>query len=292
MTWNSRPYLEQLFAGIAAQHGIDYTVLIIDNASTDGTVEWIEKHIIQNQTGKKEVLIKNEENRGYAGAHNQGFEQCAAPYVLTLNPDAVLEPGFLEHATTAITADASIASIQGKLYQILPKHGKPGIIDSCGLKMRFFGQIVDTGQNTTDKGQYASNRLIFGPTGAVALYRTAALKDVRERNGILDERFHSYKEDVDLAWRLKQAGWKSLFVPKAQAQHIRQVKKGGRNERDERVKLLSQHNHLLMLKKNLALRDWWRIPWIIIYELLKLAYIILFEREILKAYKIVVSHKT
>ena len=297
VTWNSKPYLERLFLGINRQQGVDFSarggpafgwnVIVIDNASNDGTVEWIEERfsVIPAKAGIQESsatnpgsrvkpgmtikLIRNNENRGFAAAHNQGFAVCEAPYVLVLNPDTELQAGYLEEVlrimegTVPLTLTlsqrerglpgASIAAVQGKLYRQLPEGEKYGIIDSCGLKMKPYGQVVDIGQNQPDKGNFEAQGEVFGATGACAFYRLEALHQVADKHGIFDERFGSYKEDVDLAWRLNKAGWKAVFTPKATAWHGRRVGRG--DSRSLRIRFLSLRNHLLMLLKNVKVQN-------------------------------------
>lgn len=247
VTWNSRSYLERLFLGINKQEGADFNVVVIDNASTDGTIAEITNN--QSSIIKKITIINNQENRGFAAAHNQGFAICEAPYVLVLNPDTELQPGYLAEVLRVIESDNKVGAVQGKLYRQLPEGKKYGIIDSCGLKMKAWGQIVDIGQNSVDKGDFEAQAEVFGATGACALYRLEALKQVADKHGIFDERFGSYKEDVDLAWRLQRAGWKAVFAPRAVAWHGRGVGKG--DKRGWRIRYLSLRNHLLMILKNI-----------------------------------------
>lgn len=278
VTWNSAPYLGRLFQGIDKQNGVDYKILVIDNASEDNTVEWLRLNRPDTE------LIQNHKNLGFAKANNQGFEMCQAPYVLVLNPDTELQSGFLKQVMEIMETDGKIASVGGKLYRRLPEGGKYGIIDSCGLAMRLNGRVVDKGAGKPDNGQFDGKTQVFGISGACALYRLRSLKNVADKYGIFDIRFGSYKEDVDLAWRLQTNGYQARFTPLAAAWHKREVQKGDRGVRVDEIKKLSIHNHLLMLKKNLSRRDWRRLPFILGYELAKFAYVALFERKNLNAY--------
>lgn len=244
VTWNSHQYLERLFKGIEQQSDVDFFVVVIDNASTDRTIEWLESY-----RGVRIKLICNNNNKGFAAAHNQGFSICSAPYVLVLNPDTELQPNYLKEVLLTMNQDKMIASVQGKLYRELPNKEKYGIIDSCGLEMNLLGQVVDFGQNSPDKSNFEAQTEVFGVTGACAFYRLEALKQVKDKHGIFDERFGSYKEDVDLAWRLKRKGWKAVFTPQAKAWHARQVGKG--DKRSWKIRLMSLRNHVLMIWKNL-----------------------------------------
>ncbi len=292
VTWNSRPHLERLFVGIERQEEVDFSVVVIDNASKDGTAEWLRQNFnvvssptrnplysdINENKGplpgveatKNVVLIQNQTNRGFAAAHNQGFAVCEAPYVLVLNPDTELQEWYLEEAVRVMSAqggsalggesDNKVASVQGKLYRELPSEGKYGIIDSCGLEMKFWGQAVDIGQNSVEENGKPPLPLlakegikeVFGATGACAFYRLEALKSVKDKHGIFDERFGSYKEDVDLAWRLNRAGWKAVFTPQAVAWHGRGVGKG--DKRGWRIRYLSLRNQALMIWKNMIVK--------------------------------------
>ena len=284
VTWNSLHHLKRMFFGIDNQK-IDCKILVIDNNSQDGTKEWLK------QNRQDVELIENTSNIGFAQAHNIGFSKCAGDYVLALNPDTELMPGFLTKALDSIAGNEKIGALSGKLYNKLPDANKYGIIDSCGLKIGVCANFTDIGHNKTDKGQYAHRKVILGPSGACALYRVEALNSVKDQYGIFDERFGSYKEDIDLAWRLKKQGWLGVFEPKSIAWHNRGTRKNNRQQQDNNIKLMSVRNHLLMLKKNLSWADCWRFPFILGYELLKFIYIALFERQTLKAYKQVISRK-
>ncbi len=286
VTWDSKNHLERLFLGIKNQEYSDFEVLVIDNNSTDGTLEWLNNFSIARHGNFKIKIISNTKNKGFAMAHNQGFKECKSEYVLVLNPDTELQAGFLFELLKVIESDSSIGAVGGKSYLELPKYKKFGIIDSCGLKMLPWGEVVQIGFSCKDLGQFDHQKQVFGLTGACVLYRIKALKEVGDKNGIFDERFGSYKEDVDLSWRLNRAGWKNIYVPKAFYFHARGVSKGDRDSRSDLIKTLSTRNHLITLKKNLRLKDFWMFPFIAIYEFIKFFYIVLLERQNLKAYKI------
>ncbi len=278
VTWNSAEHLESVFAGIARQTEVPFSVVVIDNNSSDGTIEWIQ------QNHPEVTLIQNTENKGFAGGHNQGIDIAQTPYVLVLNPDCELQEGYIAQATAEIEKNEHIGSIAGKLYRILPNNGKSGIFDSCGLHMTIYGKVYDRGENIPENAKFSLSEPVFGTTGACALYRVEALKSVQDAYGYFDERFHAYKEDVDLAWRLHKKGWICQFVPQAIAQHDRAVQKGNRHIRSQKIQYLSLRNHLIMLKKNLGLRDVYKFPFILIYEMLKAGYTLVRSPQLLKAY--------
>lgn len=278
VTWNSAAFLPRLFAGIRQQEGVDYSVLVIDNNSQDATRDWLKENAPEAK------LIFNGENAGFAKAHNQGFAACAAPFVLVLNPDAELQENFLKNLLP-LFADEGVAAAGGRLYSSLPTKDKYGIIDSCGLTMNIFGQVRERGQGRQERGQFPPQERVFGIGAACAVYRVSALAAARDRWGIFDERFGSYKEDVDLAWRLSKLGRKAIVSSQARAWHKRAIGKDTRRGASAGIKIASRRNHLLMLKKNLRWRDGWRLPFIICYEAVKFIHALLCERKVLRAYQ-------
>lgn len=287
VTHNSMHHLERLFAGINKQAGVDASVLVIDNASTDGTVEWVREH------HPKIRIIQNKDNRGFSRAHNQGFAECQSKYSLVLNPDVVMQEGCLAEMVKVMEepppspllnkgGGSCVAAVTPKLYKVLPNGQKSGIIDSLGLWLFPWGQVVNIGENEPESAKFGGKESVWGVSGACAFYRIKALEAVKDEHGIFDERFWMYKEDADLSWRLNRAGFESRLAPKAVADHQRTVERGKRSTRLDRVNRESYKNHVLMLRKNLSWSDWWRLPLIVAYEFAKLVYILLFERHLLR----------
>ena len=189
-----------------------------------------------------------------------------------------------------------IGSVQCKLLKIRNMNRpKSNIIDSTGLLAYKNRRIVSRGQGEKDKGQYKKGE-IFGVDGAAPIYRRKALEDIKINDEYFDEDFFMYKEDVDLAWRLRLYEWKAVYQPKAVAYHLRTAgERAVRNyisvvkERRKLSKFAKFHsfkNDRLMRIKNelpdLFLRD---ILYIIIKEIGAWAYVLFFERYTWKAIK-------
>jgi GT2 family glycosyltransferase len=153
-----------------------------------------------------------EENIGFAGGHTLLYRQHRAPFVMLLNDDAKLEPHYLEHAIHRIESDERIASVTGLVYRW---DGKT--IDTSGLEYRCLARVVDR-QTKAESGE------VFGVSGAVGLYRRSAIE---KAGGLFDPIWFMYKEDVDLAIRLKRAGFIAWFEPLAIAWHKRGIKEEG-----------------------------------------------------------------
>lgn len=303
VTWNSRRHLPEVLASIDAQTFRDFYLLIIDNASTDGTIEFI------RQNYPNVGLLRNHQNRGFAGAHNQGIVYAKAhltaengePLVLVTNPDIVMEPDFIEKLVAGFDGRRDAGSAGGKLLKITKGHGeldepvKTDRLDSTGLRVYKSRRVVDRGAGERDAGQYDRSEEVFGITGAVTLFRLRALEDAACHGEYYDEDMFAYKEDVDLAWRLRLRGWTSLYVPAARAYHYRAAAGGekarwrelaaGRRGRSSFVNFLSTRNQLILLAKNEHRANYWRhFPRIWGYELAKAVHSLFTQPRTWRAY--------
>jgi len=305
VTWNSLKYLSQALSSILNQTYRDFRLLIVDNGSSDGTAEYVRKNF------PEAGVLRNVKNLGFTRAHNQGIAYAQAhlggdggePLVLITNPDIILEPDFLEKLVAEMDRRPEAGSAGGKLLKVFERGDgdvreavKTNVIDSTGIRMTRSRRAIDRGAGELDdRGKFDRPEEVFGVSGAIALYRLSALDDVAYRGECLDEDFFAYKEDIDLAWRLRLRGWSSLYVPAAKAYHYRtaagrekaSVREiiSGRRGRSKMVNFFSYRNHLLMRAKN----DQWQNyllhwPWIWWYELRKSFYILFFEPATFKAY--------
>ncbi|MEW6610831.1 MAG: glycosyltransferase family 2 protein [Patescibacteria group bacterium] len=288
VTYNSLTYLDVVLLSLTHQVFSDWSLLIIDNASSDGTVEYLAARWPQFK------IVRNRENVGYARAHNQAIQFSDSEYVLTLNPDIILHEWYITRLVDALESDPDAASATGKL---LRAQGIPGeltsktfsrALDSTGILYDRRRWFRDRGAGEDDHAQYNTAGEIFGVSGAAALYRREALDEVayRKQENIeyFDELFHSYKEDVDLSWRLQRWGWHARYVPTARAYHYRRVGATGTDvgafirehaSRSSRTAFLSYRNHLYLLIKNERWKKHWKDwPWLFIWEFAKMGYLL------------------
>lgn len=314
VTWNGAKYIPYLFDSLRKQTFKDWQLLVVDNNSQDGTLELIRKEL--ENFSVQHRLIENQDNKGFAGGHNQAFKETESDYVLLLNQDMYLASDCLEkmvifldqHPETAVTSprlmkwDFSIAAND------LPKSFSEQI-DALGLKVYRSRRVVEqyTQQSWSEAGpKLLANGIelaVFGVSGALPMFRSSAIKSVAYQNGnIFDEYYHSYKEDVDLAWRLAATGHKSYVLLDTIAYHDRSVAGpkqtddvsalANKKKQSEWVKYRSYKNHLLTLYKN----EYWQnfildFPWILWYELKKFVYFFLFDRKILGCLKEIFDNK-
>jgi GT2 family glycosyltransferase len=247
VSWNSGPQLTDAIATLTAQTGVDLDVVVVDNASADGSAE------VARRAGVE--VVENAENRGFAGAANQAAALAArrgSEALLLCNFDIRLRPDYLEAATAALAADPYRASVQGKLLRTETGPDGAPVIDTTGhlaFRTRLFR---NRGEGTVDDGRFDVPGEVFGVSGAVALYRLSALDDVAVRGQIFDERLFAYWEDVDLDWRLALRGWRCWYEPTAQGWHERG---GAGPRRSALVERLNFVNRLLVVTKNDDLRS-------------------------------------
>lgn len=235
VTWNSERYLPDLFPSLDAQTSREYAVSVVDNASTDGTLEWL-------RTSRPTVpVLRNYRNQGFARGHNQGMalglrrweseENLSRRYVMMLNPDTILHPNAVSEILAFMDAHPDVAIAAPKLLRAIRRSTDGGsndiertnIIDSTGLSLRKSRAIVDRGAGEEDRGQYDGVDP-FGVSGAAMVIRASSIQDLSLSGEVFDEDFHSYKEDGDLCWRARLFGCSIAMIPKAIVWHFRAVR--------------------------------------------------------------------
>ncbi|MFD3259466.1 glycosyltransferase family 2 protein [Paenibacillus lentus] len=293
VTYNSAEDIEECLDAVMQQtYGIQQ-VVIIDNASSDDTVDRVNSFIeqasnvsnssITSHSGTKTqiLLVPNQENTGFAPAHNQAIQLTDTDYVLVLNPDVQLQPNYVERLVDCMHQNPKIGSATG----LLLLKTMPDIVDSTGIVMNGIWRAFDRGAGEAAE-QWRKSGEVFGVSGAAAVYARTMIKDITIQGEFFDEDFFAYKEDVDVAWRAQQLGWKAYYCSEAVGTHERGWKKGGRREQPIFIRRMSYINRYKMIYKNLNGYGWLRqLPKLFIYELLTHGYILLREPKVLGAWK-------
>jgi GT2 family glycosyltransferase len=164
------------------------------------------------------------ENAGFAAAMNAGIDASSGRYVLALNPDCRLEEDFCAVLAGRLDRSdaADVGSASGRVVRAVgPRLSPSDVLDTTGIYFTSAGRHFDRGAGEPAAGRYLAEDEIFGPSGAAGFYRRAALESARISTGYFDADFFLYREDADLAWRLRRLGWRSLYVPGALASHRR-----------------------------------------------------------------------
>ena len=291
VTYNALKYIPFCISSIFNQSYKNFEIIIIDNNSQDGTQEYIKTHYPNIK------LIENTENMGFAHAHNQAICENDSEYILVTNQDIFLEPDFLEILVNFADNNKNHASFGGKLKKM--KFNETGhfeklnYIDSVCLDHTIGYRFINSGEGIIDSGKFNRNFNVFGISGALVMYRRSAIEAIKYgENEYFDNDFFMYKEDIDMAWRLKNAGYESVYLYGAVAYHERGFSGGDsgvtdtikrKNKDKDFLAKISYRNHLYILLKNLSLEEFiLRLPFILYEELKKIIYYVIFKKDVLK----------
>ncbi len=301
LVWNDRRYLPDLFASIEAQTYKNFSVRILDNGSTDSTLDYIKEH---HPTW---VVARNVRNLGFAGGHNQlmkyTFEHAThedgLAGVVIMNADMMLKNDCLQTLAEALKANPEIDAFQPKIFrafgevlgnEAIDETSQSDIIDSTGLTLQKNWRMVDRGAGELDRGQFDNSTDIIAPSGTMALYRFDAIVKMIENDEFFDATFFAYREDCDLALRMKKRGMNALFVPNAHAWHYRGMFGAERQGWWQRLKnrrgqrpffaALSTRNQLFVLLKHLSFIEFiLSSPRLFLGEFVRVFYGLIFEKE-------------
>ena len=246
VTYNSSRYIRRCLHAVLAQTGIKPLVVVVDNASQDDT-----PNILRDFEDRVQV-IWNPRNVGFAAAQNQGIGSNRADWVLTLNPDLLMQPDFVRRLIDAAEGDEGAGSVCGKLLSIGPgfQHLPEVRIDSTGLFFTPTMRHFDRGWSQPDDGAYSRAEYVFGACAAAALYRRAMIDDISVNGEFFDPDFFAYREDADVAWRAQLLGWRCIYTPEAVGWHVRSVAPGDRKSITPAINMHSVKNRFLMRIKN------------------------------------------
>ena len=287
VTYNSGSYIRRCLDSVLEQKYPRQQVIVIDNASTDGTAD-----ILETFEGRVQIIY-NQENVGFAAAQNQAIGASNTDWALVLNPDVLLMPGFISAMVEAGEADDGVGSVCGKLLTMSAKFELPDqpLIDSTGIYFTPALRHFDRGSQTVDDGSYNEFEYVFGATGAAALYRRKMVEDISVAGEFFDADFFVYREDADVAWRAQLLGWKCLYVPHALGYHVRSVLPGNRRALPPSINMHSVKNRCLLRIKNIT-KDVYRRNWlpISIRDGIVVVACLLHEFTSLKAFGLVVSN--
>ena len=285
--------VERCITACLNQDHSDYSVTLSENGSSTS----VEQAILARFADQPRFEYRdNRANLGFAGAHNLFIHQTRAEFVLPLNPDAVLSPTYLSRLLTAFE-DPLVAAAEGKMLKPDPLPDGSWVLDGTGMTLTRARKAYERGHLEIDHGQYDRYTDIFGVSGTAAAYRVTALKKVRfGQDEYFDKDFFTYWEDLDLAWRLRLAGFRSTYVPGAilfharfasQSRHgFRRPAKLIRHMRTIPVRVLQWdwRNHLFAIIKNDFGRNLIRdLPIIIAREFTLLCFLTIVQPRVLGA---------
>lgn len=247
-TRDARELLLEALASLEGQT-VEHDVLVVDNASSDGTADAIAARFPRVR------VLGNDENLGFGRAVNRGVEAVDTPVVVLVNNDVVCEPDFVERMLEPFSDDRV-----GLVAGVLVQHDAPELVDSAGIELdptlRSWDRLWNRPLADVTNGSSP-----LGPCGGAAAYRVAAWREV----GGFDDAFFAYWEDVDLALRLRLAGWRSAFAAGARVLHKHSQTLGAASPAQRRLEAFGRGFVLaryrvgrlgLLTKLQIAALDW------------------------------------
>ena len=251
--WNGAEHLPTCLDSLQAQTYTNVEIIVVDNASTDGSLELLAQDYSQVH------LIKLPVNRGFTGACNAGLEAARADTLILLNNDTEADRDWLAAVAAAFERHPEAGSVASKMLLF----DRRDVFHTAGDYYRLDGTPGNRGVWQKDAGQYDREEYVFSACGGTAAYRRSMLEQI----GFLDEAFFFSCEDLDLAWRAQLAGWRCVYAPEAIVYHKLQATGGGTI-----ASYYNGRNYLYLLAKNFpfsllrcywraVLRAQWRITW-------------------------------
>jgi len=211
--WNGLHWLRPCLDSLRRQTYRDFEVIVVDNASTDGSAEALAREYPEVR------VLALRRNLGYAGGCNAGIRAARGEILIALNNDTEADPGWLAALVEALDRHPEVGAVASRVMI----YDKPNLLNAAGDLYRRNGTADSRGVWQPFGPPYDREAYVFGASGAAAAYRRKMLEEI----GLFEERFFMYYEDVDLAWRAQKAGWKCLYVPDAVIYHHLSASGGG-----------------------------------------------------------------
>jgi GT2 family glycosyltransferase len=286
VTYNSAADLPGCLEAVARLEHRPLEIVVVDCASADGSLEAARRCAATIPADIPFQAIGLTENAGFAGGMNAAFARTTAPFVLTLNADARPAPDYVSRLLALLAAHPELrtGAVTGRLVRPADAAGIRRL-DACGMRLTRTWRHLDRGSGEVDRGQWSTPERVFGATGAASLFRRAALDDAAVEGEIFDSRFHSFREDAELCFRLRERGWEILYEPAAVAEHRRFNLPERRSAMPALVNYHSLKNRYLLRLYHQTAGNLVRtfVP-AFVRDLMALGYVILRERSSWSAY--------
>lgn len=239
VNWNGVAFLPDCLASLEKQTWKNLEFIVVDNGSTDGSVEYIQSWIARVPNAQAVSLSRNS---GFCEGNNLGFAKARGEWIALLNNDAVAEPNWIEALVQRGDPASKIGMLGGKIL-----FAEPGnVIDKAGHLIYWDGQNRGRGTMEADTGQYERDEEILWPDACAALYH----RRLFEETGGFDESFFAFGDDADLGMRARLLGWKAWYIPKAVVHHRHSATAGAYSPLKV---MLVERNRLLLAIKNFSL---------------------------------------
>jgi GT2 family glycosyltransferase len=267
LTWNGRDLTLDCLDSLARVATAGVRVIVVDNASADGTVE-----AIRARFGAEVTVLSNPSNLGYAAGNNAGIERAlddGADLVLLLNNDTIVDPAFIDELVRGLAAAPGAGIAGPKTYYASP----PDRIWFAGGEVSLWrGTARHIGIRQTDRGQYDTPRDVDYVSGCALLAR----REVFETIGMLDTAYRAYFEDTDFCMRAARAGFRIRYVPAAKVWHRISASTGGQLSRRKATRKLA--SAWRFFRTYARPWHWLTIPLLFVADVLRVGFLVLAGR--------------
>ena len=236
--YNGKHFMEPCLSSLSEQTYKDFHILVVDNASSDGSIEYMEENYPDIE------LIKLQKNYGFSKAVNIGIQHSRTPYVILLNNDTTVDTRYVGEMVKAIEKSPKIFSVSSKMIQMY----HPELIDSAGDLYTLLGWGVCRGCGRPISN-YTKYDEIFTACAGAAIYRRSVFDDI----GYFDENHFAYLEDIDIGYRARIYGYYNMYCPTALVYHVGSGTSGSKYN-SFKVKLAARNNLYLNYKNMPALQ--------------------------------------
>ncbi len=243
LNWNGKRFLDDCLSSVTRQTYSPYKVMVVDNNSTDGSVEFIRKAFPTVE------VMELPQNLEFAAGNNAGIRKVFAKgveLIALLNNDTRVDARWLELLVNVMQLDERIGICASKMFLM----HNPTILDSTGHVFQD-GFIRDRGTGEYDRGQYDAQTIVVGSCAGATLYRRKMFESI----GLFDETFGFFYEDADLSWRAFRHGWQARFVPQAIVYHVRGGSVRSTSEVEARLTRKGRVNFFRLLQRHASLRQ-------------------------------------
>ncbi|MBW1792019.1 MAG: glycosyltransferase family 2 protein [Deltaproteobacteria bacterium] len=238
VNYNGKSFLNDCLVSIRSSEASHEEIIVVDNASSDGSRDYIKKEFPYIK------LIALDNNYGFALANNIGAEVAAGKYLIFLNNDTVVSPGWLETLCDTLSSDPTVGVAGSKLLLL----SMPERVNSAGTNIAFDGRGYDIGFMDSDSDRYNTPGPRGGVCGAAMMVRKKEFLSL----GGFDPMYFMYFEDVDLCWRYWLSGYRVLYVPASLVYHRLGATAGSNRDSPLRV-FCSTRNSMFNIVKNYEL---------------------------------------
>jgi GT2 family glycosyltransferase len=239
LNWNGRHLLGECLDSVRAQTFRDFETIVVDNGSTDGSAGWLKE-----KWGDGVRLVELPSNHGFAGGNNAGIRCARGRFIVLLNNDTTVDPGWLSALHEASVRHPEAGMFTPKILNYYRRDE----IDNTGHLIYPDGLARGRHRLEKDDGRFDQEGEVLHPSGCAGVYK----KEMLDRIGLLDDTFFAYGEDVDLGLRARWAGWSCHYVPEAVVYHKYSATTG---KYSSQKAFLVERNRLWILIKNFPLRE-------------------------------------